>query len=216
MKKARFSHLTKTFYDPEGFILHQKQMDRERARANASGDRDRAGTPNTSQHADAADATYHPLVPEQWKKGVTDIKDRSIIKMPRVLQSLFYLLRYERDQICESGTNKLDLKKVKKLIGDVLFKDMANYHPFDANHQEFKEYQKLAFLKKQMESIEEEKVEEYDIVMSKIYKWVNTAIELRCEDVVSRRDAKEVLKKDREDAIAADGERTTKMEAELA
>ena len=67
-----------------------------------------------------------------------------------------------------------------------------------------------------MDSVDEDKVEEYDIVMSKIYKWVAQAIELRCEDVVSRRDGIEVLKKEREDAIAADAERTAKREAELA
>ena len=32
MKKGRFRHLTQTFYDPEGFLAHQKQLDRERAR----------------------------------------------------------------------------------------------------------------------------------------------------------------------------------------
>ena len=31
MKKARFTAITKTFFDPEGFILHTKQMERERA-----------------------------------------------------------------------------------------------------------------------------------------------------------------------------------------
>lgn len=51
--------------------------------------------------------------------------------------------------------------------------------------------------------------------MFKLYKWVQTAIELRCEDVVARRDAIELLKKEREDAIAADTERTAKREAEL-
>ena len=85
IKKARFTHITKTFYDPEGFLLHQKQMERERARANASGDRDRAGTPNTSNHPDLSDDKYHPLVPEQWKKSVQDLSMRNIIKMPRVL-----------------------------------------------------------------------------------------------------------------------------------
>lgn len=51
--------------------------------------------------------------------------------------------------------------------------------------------------------------------MSKLYKWVSYAVELRCEDVVARRDAIELLKKEREDAIAADTERTAKREAEL-
>ena len=74
----------------------------------------------------------------------------------------------------------------------------------------------MSFLKKNLDSCEEEKVEEYDIVMSKIYKWVAVAIDLRCEDVVSRRDCIELLKKEREDAIAADADRTAKREAALA
>ena len=74
----------------------------------------------------------------------------------------------------------------------------------------------MSFLKKNLDSIDEDKVEEYDIVMAKLYKWVSTAVELRCEDVTSRRDGIEVLKKEREDAIAADAERTAKREAELA
>ena len=73
----------------------------------------------------------------------------------------------------------------------------------------------MQFLKKNLESLEDAQVEEYDLVMSKIYKWVNTAIELRCDDVVSRRDAIEHLKKDREDAMAANTERSAKREAEL-
>jgi len=85
MKKARFRHLTSTFYDPEGFLAHQKQLDRERARATASGDRDRAGTPNTSNHPELSDDKYHPVAPEQWKRHTCDIADRHVIKMPRVL-----------------------------------------------------------------------------------------------------------------------------------
>ena len=94
---------------------------------------------------------------------------------------------------------------------------MGSYEPFGTTGRtEYKEYQKISFLKKNLDSIDEEKVEEYDIVMSKLYKWVATAIELRCEDVVSRRDAIELLKKEREDAIAADNERKNKYETELA
>ena len=90
------------------------------------------------------------------------------------------------------------------MINDNMFKSMANYDPFGQNKQEFKEYQKISFLKKCLDSLDDDKVEEYDLIMSKLYKWVQHAVELRCEDVVSRRDAIEVLKKEREDAIAAD------------
>ena len=53
--------------------------------------------------------------------------------MPRVLQSLFYLLRYDREEVCDAGTNKLDFKKAKKLINDNMFKAMANFNPFGPN-----------------------------------------------------------------------------------
>ena len=49
------------------------------------------------------------------------------MKMPRVLQTLFYLLRYKREDICERDTNKLDFKKVKALIKDDLFIKMSLY-----------------------------------------------------------------------------------------
>ena len=120
---------------------------------------------------------------------------RHIIKMPRILQTLFYLLKYDREQICERDTNKLCFKEAKMYINDGLFKAMANYNPFGDNKSEFKEYQKMAFLKKNLEGIDDDKVDEYDIVMGKLFRWVSMAIDLRCEDVVSRRDGIEVLKK---------------------
>lgn len=92
--------------------------------------------------------------------------------MPRVLQSLFYLLRFDREDICEPGSNKLDFKLAKKMINDNMFKAMANYNPFGPNRQDFKEYQKMQFLKKNVDSVEEEKVEEYDLVTTKLFKWV--------------------------------------------
>jgi len=66
IKKAKWDFLTKMFYDPEGAVQHQKNMDRERVRTNTSADR--TGTPNTSQIGGAeADEKYTPLVPEYWK-----------------------------------------------------------------------------------------------------------------------------------------------------
>ena len=47
------------------------------------------------------------------------------MKMPRILQALFYTLRYTREEICERETNKLDFKRVKSLINEDLFERMA-------------------------------------------------------------------------------------------
>ena len=128
-----------------------------------------------------------------------DLKLLNIIKMPRVLQTLFYMLGYTRDQICEPDTNKLDLKMVRPLLNDELFKKMALYEPIGEKTQEdFKEYQQLAFLKKNIESVEEEKVDEYSVIMGRIHRWVSQALELRIDDVRSRRDNVETLKYERE------------------
>jgi hypothetical protein len=66
-------------------------------------------------------------------------------------------------------------------------------------------------LKRNIDSVDEEKVEEYSVVLYKILAWVKYAIELRIEDVVERRNHKAMLKKEREDAIAGDAERTAKF-----
>jgi hypothetical protein len=55
-------------------------------------------------------------------------------------------------------------------------------------------------------------VEEYSVVLCKILKWVNMAIDLRCEDVVNRRDNLEYMKQDRNSALNAEAARTNKFE----
>lgn len=193
-------------------MQHQKNMERERVRTNTSADR--TGTPNTSQIADQADEKYIPLVPEHWKQPLLDVKDWNIMKMPRVLQALFYTLNYTREEICERDTNKLDFKRAKTLINEDLFERMATYNPF-GREDEYKEYQKLSFLKKTIESIEEEKVDEYSIILGRIHRWVTQALDLRVEDVRNRRDTVAILKHEREQAMAEDKARTEKREAAL-
>jgi hypothetical protein len=70
----------------------------------------------------------------------------------------------------------------------------------------------MMFLKKNLEGITEEQVEEYSVVLCKILKWVNMAIDLRCEDVVNRRDNLEYMKQDRNAALNAEAARTNKFE----
>lgn len=188
-------------------------MERERVRTNTSADR--TGTPNTSQVADAQEEKYVPLVPEHWKQPFLDLKDLNIMKMPRVLQALFYTLRYTREEICERDTNKLDFKRAKTLINEDLFERMAKYMPFGQREDEYKEYQKLSFLKKTIESVEEEKVDEYSVILGRIHRWVTQALDLRVEDVRNRRDTVATLKHEREQAVAEDKARTEKYEAAL-
>lgn len=212
MKKAKWDCLTKMFYDPEGAAQHQRGVERDRARSGAGGDR--TGTPNTSV-VNEVEEKYMPLTPEYWKQPFLDIRDLNIMKMPRILQAMFYLLRYEREQICDRETNCLDFKKVKALINDDLFERMARYNPIGQSEAEYKPYQKLSFVKKTIESLEEEKVDEYSVILGRVHRWVTQAVDLRMEDVRSRRDQIAILTYEREQACNEDKARSEKREAAL-
>ena len=53
------------------------------------------------------------MAPEQWKKKILAFRKYTVIKMPRVFQTVFYLLKYNREEICERDTNALEWKKAK-------------------------------------------------------------------------------------------------------
>ena len=102
---------------------------------------------------------FYPLAPEAWKQPFVDMRDLSIMKMPRVLQTLFYLLKYRREEVCERDTNKLDFKRIKPLICEDLFDRMSNYKPFGPNGDEFEIYQQLDFLTRNIDNVIEEDVD---------------------------------------------------------
>jgi hypothetical protein len=216
LKRARLAQLSKTFYDPEGIIVHQRQLDRDKLRSSAEA---RIGTPKNDDDEKSQGAKvqekYYPLAPEQWKKPFLDLRQLSLIKNPRVLQTLFYLLSYTREQICERGTNSLDFKLAKELINEQLFQKMASYNPIGARDGEYKDYQKISFLKKNISECTDEAVEEFALVMSKILKWLQLVLDTRCEDVVRRRDAVEVARQEREGAIKLDNARKEKYDKEM-
>lgn len=168
-----------------------------------------------SEAGPAADEKYYPIAPEQWKDAVLDLRNFNVIKFPRVLQSVCYLLGYSREDICERDTNKLSFKKVREIIGDEsYYQKMAEYKFAGPKTQEFRSYEKMTFLKKNLE-LEEEQLEQYSQTVFKLYQWATMSIELRCEDVITRRDNIEELKNAREMAINQANERKEKLDAAL-
>ena len=127
--------------------------------------------------------------------------------MPRVFQTIFYLLQYQREDICERDTNLLEWKKAKHLINDEFFKRVGHYVPFGSKDDEYRLYQRLKFLKRNIEKFEPEGVDEYSIPLGKLYRWLLQAIDLREEDVQMRKDHKAKLKEERKVAIEASEER---------
>lgn len=64
----------------------------------------------------------------------------NVIRMGRVFQTVFYLLGYEREEICERDTNKLEWKKAKNLLNEEFFNKLGAYNPFGPKEGEFKSY----------------------------------------------------------------------------
>lgn len=60
--------------------------------------------------------------------------------MTRVFQTVFYLLGYQREEICETDTNKIEWKKAKKLIDEEFFKRIGEYVPYGPKAGEYKQY----------------------------------------------------------------------------
>ena len=56
------------------------------------------------------------LEKDDWKKAIEQVKAFRVLKMPRILQSLFFLCKIERERICEPNSNKMSWKKAKELI----------------------------------------------------------------------------------------------------
>jgi hypothetical protein len=138
---------------------------------------------------------------EQFRDKLTDFKNFNVLKQIRVFQSVFYFLGSVREQICERDTNMLEWKIAKEKIDDAFFKSIADYQPFGPKLEEFKLYQKLRFIKKNVEGIEPEFVDEYSVTVGRLYRWMLAAIELREMDVSKRRNHSAYLRKERQFSI---------------
>lgn len=64
--------------------------------------------------AESNQGVYIPLAPEQWQDKIIEFNHLYVMKYAKILQCLFYLLRYKtREEICERGTNKISWKMAK-------------------------------------------------------------------------------------------------------
>ena len=93
---------------------------------------------------------------------------------------------------------------------------MNEYWPIGPKEGEFKEYQKLKFIKNNVDAIDENDVDEFSMSLGKLFRWLLMALELRIEDVTNRRQAKNKEREYRADAIEREAERVERYEAALA
>ena len=152
---------------------------------------------------------------DKWKKDILDLKHFKIIKSCRVIQSWLYLLGYYREDICEEKTNKLCWKKAKKYINDEFFHKMYSYNPIGPKGGEYKKYQKINFIQKNLEEVKLDELEHDWVSLSFIYRYLQSVIEIRRSDVQKRYFHYVKLKEERDQAVDQENERLNERKAHL-
>ena len=99
--------------------------------------------------------------------------------------------------------------------GDNIYKRMSLFNPFGQKDGEFKEYQKLHFIRSNIENINEDEVDDYSVAIGRLLRWLKMTIDLRIQNVRLRRKSIASRKQEREEAIESEQERTEKREADI-
>jgi hypothetical protein len=98
---------------------------------------------------------------DDWQERLMTFKQFKVIKYPRIFQSLFYLLKYRREDICWLHTNKLWWMEAKKRIDSDLIMGLVHYKVFKPKNDEYTLYQTINFVEKNIAGINHEEVEAY-------------------------------------------------------
>lgn len=77
---------------------------------------------------------------EEWKNNLMALRDYKVLKYTRVMQTLFYLLSYDRESICEPKSNKFFWKKAKNYLNDEFLSRLVNYQILGPKEDSFTPY----------------------------------------------------------------------------
>lgn len=75
-----------------------------------------------------------------------------------------------------------------------MFVRLGDYWPIGLKDDTYKEYEKLRFIKSNIDQYVEEQVDEYSAALGKLLRWIKFAITARIEDVKNRRAIKKRLR----------------------
>jgi len=102
---------------------------------------------------------------EKWKEDLMELTEYKVIKFPRVWQAVFYILGYEREEICWEGTNMLWWKKAHNLVNEEFLDKLLEYNPMGAKPGEYKQYQICNYLESSLEGTNQEEVDTYSLAL---------------------------------------------------
>lgn len=131
-----------------------------------------------------------------FKERILVFRKYNVIKLARIMQSLFYFLGFEREDICEPGTNKIFWKIAKLKWNEELLSKLSSYVVEGSKEGKYLKYQKLNFVEKNLEGITDEEVQNYSQGLAKLFTCLKYTLELRKEDIARRKENREKKKKE--------------------
>lgn len=75
-----------------------------------------------------------------WQAQLINIGHMQVVKMPKIVQSLLYLLGFTREEICEPKTNCIFWKKAKGFVHEEMPHRMSTYQVIGQKKDTFKAY----------------------------------------------------------------------------
>ena len=91
-----------------------------------------------------------------------------------------------------------------------MFVRIGDYWPIGLKDDQYRDYEKLKFIKTNIDQYVEEQVDEYSAALGKLLRWIKFAITARIEDVKNRRAIKKRLRQERQHAIQLEQNRLDK------
>lgn len=146
---------------------------------------------------------------KEWKSGLLALAEITVLKNPRIMQSIFYLLGYKREQVCQEDSNKFFWKIAKKLVNDDFLDKLADYTPFGLKTHKVHAYQTINFLEKNIEGLgtQEDIEAQCGIYVGRLYKWLTLCLKVRKDEITYRKAQRQLALSMRDGLIQKEKER---------
>jgi len=109
---------------------------------------------------------------EAWKAELQSLTRMKVLKLPRILQSLYYLNVFTKDEITIANSQAFDWKIAKAFFVDELPRRMACYRVLGGKSYTYESYQTINYCERIISGLDQEFVENYHPLFGKLFKWL--------------------------------------------
>lgn len=128
------------------------------------------------------------LATKEIQDWVFHLTKYRVVKYLAVFQAVWYLLGRTKEELNLPRTNLLDWKNAKNLINESFFAEILAYEHRGAKPNEVKNYAKVNHLLKKIEKLNGEEIDNYNLGLGRIFRWLQMSLKLRKMNIEIRRD----------------------------